>query len=140
MNLRTPSVASGSDVIRERWKLKAGLEKEKAAVLVVMAALSDGSKVVVSAVPGYRESTENWSEVLRHQAPGLLAVIAELRQRVEELDAQLSIRGPTAGMPGNKRFVKRHQRYKRVDRAIAVIWKMLMVAEQRFRRLKERTP
>ena len=34
--------------------VKAGLEKEKAAVLVVMAALSDGSKVVVSAVPGYR--------------------------------------------------------------------------------------
>ena len=32
---------------------------------MVMAALSDGSKVVVSAVPGYRESTENWSEVLR---------------------------------------------------------------------------
>ena len=45
--------------------VKAGLEKEKAAVLVVMAALSDGSKVVVSAVPGYRESTQNWSEVLR---------------------------------------------------------------------------
>ena len=45
--------------------VKAGLEKEKAAVLVVMAALSDGSKEVVSAVPGYRESTENWSEVLR---------------------------------------------------------------------------
>ena len=30
-----------------------------------MAALSDGSKVVVSTVPGYRESTESWSEVLR---------------------------------------------------------------------------
>ena len=45
--------------------VKAGLEKEKAAVLVVMAALSDGSKVVVSAVPGYRESSENWSDVLR---------------------------------------------------------------------------
>ena len=44
--------------------VKAGLEKEKAAVLVVMAALSDGSKVVVSTVPGYRESTESWSEVL----------------------------------------------------------------------------
>ena len=27
------------------------------------------------------------------------------------------------------------KRYKRVDRAIAVIWKMLMVVEQRFRRL-----
>ena len=45
--------------------VKAGLEREKAAILVVMAALSDGSKVVVSAVPGYRESTENWSDVLR---------------------------------------------------------------------------
>ena len=28
------------------------------------------------------------------------------------------------------------KRYRRVDRAIAVIWKMLMVAERRFRRLK----
>jgi transposase-like protein len=28
------------------------------------------------------------------------------------------------------------KRYKRVDRATAVIWKMLMVAEKRFRRLK----
>ena len=45
--------------------VKAGLEKEKAAILVVLAALSDGSKVVVSAMPGYRESTESWSEVLR---------------------------------------------------------------------------
>ena len=52
------------------WMSTSGLEKEKAAVLVVMAALSDGSKVVVSAVPGYRESTENWSEGQGHQAPG----------------------------------------------------------------------
>ena len=28
------------------------------------------------------------------------------------------------------------RRYRRVDRAIAVIWKMLMVAEKRFRRLQ----
>ena len=28
------------------------------------------------------------------------------------------------------------KRYKRVDRATAVIWKMLMAAETRFRRLK----
>jgi hypothetical protein len=27
------------------------------------------------------------------------------------------------------------KRFKRVDRATAVIWKMLMIAEQRFRRL-----
>ena len=45
--------------------VKAGLEREKAAILVVMAALSDGRKVVVSAIPGYRESIESWSDVLR---------------------------------------------------------------------------
>ena len=45
--------------------VKAGLEKEKEAILVVLAALSDGSKVVVTAMPGYRKSTESWSEVLR---------------------------------------------------------------------------
>ena len=28
------------------------------------------------------------------------------------------------------------KRYRRVDRAIAVIWKMLLVSERRFRRLK----
>ena len=28
------------------------------------------------------------------------------------------------------------RRYKRVDRAIAIVWKMLMVAEKRFRRLQ----
>ena len=45
--------------------VEAGLEKEKAAILVVMAALSDGRKVVVSAALGYRESTQSWSNVLR---------------------------------------------------------------------------
>jgi transposase-like protein len=45
--------------------VKAGLEKEKAAVLVVLAALSDGSKTIVTVTSGHRESTESWSEVLR---------------------------------------------------------------------------
>ena len=45
--------------------VKAGLERQKAAVLVVIAALSDGSKRVLSAEPGYRESVESWSETLR---------------------------------------------------------------------------
>ncbi len=54
--------------------VKAGLEKEKAAVLVVLAALSDGSKEVVALVPGHRESTEGWSDVLRDlKARGLKA-------------------------------------------------------------------
>ena len=210
--------------------VKAGLEKEKAAVLVVMAALSDGSKVVVSAVPGYRESTENWSEVLRDMrrrgwsargwwletdtwASGELCatsirrrqsnrcwnhkivnVLAKLPKRQQD-QAKLMLRtipyAPTRTEAERLRtvftrwcgdhsyeaasealerdwdrmvtfydFPKEHwghlrttnpvespfaalrlrtdaaKRYKRVDRAIAVIWKMLMVAEQRFRRLK----
>jgi putative transposase len=45
--------------------VKAGLEKEKAALLVVIGALVDGRKVVLAVEPGYRESTESWSEVLR---------------------------------------------------------------------------
>ena len=45
--------------------VKAGLEKEKAVLLVVMAALSDGSEVVLSVSSGYRESSQSWSQVLR---------------------------------------------------------------------------
>lgn len=54
--------------------VKAGLEKSKAALLVVLAALSDGRKVVLAVRPGYRESTESWSAVLRDlQARGMNA-------------------------------------------------------------------
>jgi putative transposase len=45
--------------------VKAGLEKEKAALLVVVGAMSDGRKELLSVVPGYRESTESWTAVLR---------------------------------------------------------------------------
>jgi len=45
--------------------VKAGLEKEKAAVLVVIGALSDGTKVVLAVEAGHRESTEAWAAVLR---------------------------------------------------------------------------
>jgi transposase-like protein len=54
--------------------VKAGVEKEKAAVLVVLAALRDGRKELVTLVPGHRESTEAWSAVLRDlKARGLVA-------------------------------------------------------------------
>jgi len=41
--------------------VKAGLEKEKAALLVVLAALSDGRKEFLCIESGYRESTESWA-------------------------------------------------------------------------------
>jgi len=40
--------------------VKAGLEKERAALLVVIGAMRDGRKEVLAVVPGYRESTESW--------------------------------------------------------------------------------
>jgi transposase-like protein len=45
--------------------VKAGLEKEKAALLVVLGALRDGTKVILAVEAGQRESTESWSSVLR---------------------------------------------------------------------------
>lgn len=45
--------------------VKAGLEKQKAALLVIMGGLLDGRKVILAVEPGYRESTERWSGVLR---------------------------------------------------------------------------
>ena len=210
--------------------VKAGLEREKAAVLVVMAALSDGSKVVVSAVPGYRESTRSWSEVLRdlrdrglnsprlvvgdghlgiwgalrnvwpeageqrcwnHKILNVLDKLpkrqhdqgrlmlrnipyAETRAEAERLRrvftrwcgdhsyeaAKEAIERDWERMVTFYDYPKEHwrhlrttnpvespfaalrlrtdaaRRYKRVDSAIAVIWKMLMVAGKRFRRLQ----
>jgi transposase-like protein len=40
--------------------VKAGLEREKAALLIVIGAMADGSKEVLAISPGYRESTESW--------------------------------------------------------------------------------
>ena len=45
--------------------VKAGLEKDKAAMLVLIAALRDGRKVVRAVESGYRESTESWAALLR---------------------------------------------------------------------------
>ena len=45
--------------------VKAGLEKDKAALLVVIGAMSDGRKEVLAVWPGHRESTESWLKVLR---------------------------------------------------------------------------
>jgi putative transposase len=54
--------------------VKAGLDKDKAAMLVLIAALRDGRKVVLAVESGYRESTESWATLLRDlKARGLRA-------------------------------------------------------------------
>ena len=45
--------------------VKAGLEREKAALLVIVAGLRDGRKVVLAIESGHRESAESWSRLLR---------------------------------------------------------------------------
>ena len=45
--------------------VKAGLEKDKAGLLVVIGALSDGSKRVLAVENGHRESESSWSALLR---------------------------------------------------------------------------
>lgn len=45
--------------------VKAGLEKDKAALLVIIGALTSGRKIFLACESGYRESKESWSSVLR---------------------------------------------------------------------------
>jgi len=54
--------------------VKAGLEDRKAAVLVLLAGLSDGRKVLIALQSGHRESSESWAGILRDvRARGLNA-------------------------------------------------------------------
>jgi putative transposase len=61
--------------------VKAGMERDKAALLVVIGAMSDGTKEVLAVTSGYRESTESWLAVFRDlRARGLgepRAVVAD---------------------------------------------------------------
>ena len=209
--------------------VKAGLEKEKAALLVVIGAMSDGRKEVLAIVPGYRESKASWTDVLRDLrdrglsaakllvADGhlgiwaalaevwpqtaeqrcwnhrLLNVLDKLPKRVQAEARQLLTQIPYAPtrQDATKRrdqFAKRFRRecpdavdilerdwdrmvafydfpeahwqhlrttnvvespfasvrlrtnaakrYKKVANATALIWRVLMVAEKRFRRLR----
>ena len=209
--------------------VKAGLEKDKAALLVVIGGLSDGRKVVLAVEPGYRESTDSWSGVLRslkergmncprgvvgdgnlgiwgalsnvypaaleqrcwnHKVLNVLdklpkkvklkakrqlqsVVYSETQQEAEEKRdlfvlwceregyhrASEALTRDWERMVTFYRFPKEHwkhlrttnvvespfaalrlrtdaaKRYRKIENATAVIWKMLMMAEQRFRRL-----
>jgi putative transposase len=46
--------------------VKAGLEQNKAALLVIIGGLTDGRKVLLACESGYRESKESWGAMLRN--------------------------------------------------------------------------
>jgi putative transposase len=60
---------SGIEVVYQ-WAdgiyIKAGLEKDKAALLIIIGALTNGRKIFLACESGYRESKESWSSVLRN--------------------------------------------------------------------------
>jgi len=208
--------------------VKAGLERDKAALLVVIGAMSDGTKEVLALVSGYRESTEAWTDVLRDLKsrglgeprlviadgnPGIWAAVAQVwpgaeeqrcwnhkirnvldrlpkreQKEAKELLRAIAYAGTEEqALEGRKAFGKRYEpwypkavevlnddwdrmvtffrfpeshwkhirttnvvespfaavrlrtgpakRFKRVDHAVALIWKLLTVAEKRFRKL-----
>jgi transposase-like protein len=61
--------------------VKAGLGKEKAALLVVIGVKSDGSKCILALEAGHRESKESWARVMgggeRGLSPGSTTVVLE---------------------------------------------------------------
>ncbi len=209
--------------------VKAGLEKDKAALLVVIGGLSNGEKVILAVEPGYRESTESWSAVLRdlrgrgmncprlvigdghlglwgalsniypdaleqrcwnHKLVNVLDKLPKKAQGLAKMELQRVVYSESLEKAEDRRgsfvrwceergyqraaetlerdwdrmvtfyrFPKEHwkhlrttnpvespfaalrlrtdaaKRYKKVSNATAVIWKMLLVAEQRFRKL-----
>ena len=193
--------------------VKAGLEKDKAALLVVIGAMADGTKEVLAVAPGFRESAESWAAVPRGLkarglgvpkllvADGNLGIWAAARQvwpeageqrcwnhktvnvldrlpKREQAEAKTLLRAVAyaparaAAEEARKNFEDRYgdaypkaagtladdwermtaffdfpaghwrhlrtsaaKRFKKVDGATALIWKLLMVAEKRFRKL-----
>jgi hypothetical protein len=93
--------------------VKAGLEKDKAALLVIVAGLRDGRKVVLTVESGYRESAEAWGRLLRDlrargmSVPrlvvadghlGIWSALSQVLPEVAEQDAGTT-RSSTCSMP-----------------------------------------
>lgn len=64
-NRRDMSEARYAYVWADGVYLKAGLESEKAAILVLVGVNADGKKELISLMEGYRESYESWREIWR---------------------------------------------------------------------------
>ena len=158
--------------------MKAGLEDRKAPLLVALAGLSDGRKVVLALQAGPRESTESWPSLLRDLRArrlvigdghlGLWGALWEVYPESAEQrwcrgrgyeEAAVLIEADWERMTAFYAFPRAHwpplrttnpvespfaalrlrtdaaKRFKKVENATAVIWRLLLIAESRFRRL-----
>jgi transposase-like protein len=129
--------------------VKAGIDDGKAALLVVIGALSDGRKVVLAVASGQRESTASWAAVLRDlKARGLVA------PRLTIADGHLGIWGALAEIyPAsaeqrcwNHKMMNVLDQVPRKEQAKVKAWlRKMMYAETRAaceaaRRLRGRVP
>lgn len=104
--------------------IKAGLEKQKSCLLVMIAALVDGSKVLLAIESGHRESTESWSSLLRGlRDRGLKCPKAVIGDGALGLWAGLRNVYPEARelRCWNHRIMNIVDRVKKVDQAAAVV-------------------
>jgi transposase-like protein len=112
--------------------VKAGLGREKVALLVVIGAFADGRKEVLAVTPGYRESTENWAAVLQHDWKRLVTFYGFPEPHWRHLRTTNVVESPFAAVRLRTSAAKR---FKKVANATALIWRLLMVAEGHFRKL-----
>src|SRR6266481_4042236 len=133
--------------------VKAGLQDSKAALLVIVGALRDGRKVVLAIESGQRESKESWARVLRDLfarglrpwqatvADGHLGIWSALGEVFPDRAEQRCWNHRRTTNPVESPFsavrlrTDAARRYKKVANAEALIWKILMIAEKKFRRL-----
>jgi hypothetical protein len=104
-------------------------------LLVAAAVLIDGRKMVVAVTPGYRESVARVREGRRDVRQGLGTdgdLLPLPKEHWVHLRTTNVVESPFAALRLRTDAAKR---FKQVERATAVIWKMLMVDEKRFRRL-----
>jgi len=119
--------------------VKAGLEKDKAPVLVVVAGLADGRDVVVALQAGHREWTASWTALLRDLRRTGLRDWARMvtfydfpQERWRRLRMRNVIESPFAALRLRTVAAKR---LRRIECGTAVIFKLLLVAEQSVRPL-----
>ena len=103
--------------------VKAGLERDKAALLVVMGAMRDGTKEVLAVTSGYRESTDSWAEVFRGlKARGLAA------PKLLMADGNAAIWGAARTVWVKSRVVCKSER-KLLDASVRLPWRPPSVRE-----------
>ena len=115
--------------------VKAGLERDKAALLVVLGAMRDGTKEVCAgpaAAAGAERGEGSAVDVLEDDWERMVAFYDFPEDHWKHLRTTNVVESPFAAVRLRTTAAKR---FKRVESATALIWKLLLVAEKRFRRL-----